>query len=270
MVYVCKTEVLISRPYQQEPDTMALRKEDKTWVADEIQAAIREHLDPHGWKKFQRFLPVVSVIGIFIALLALAGAGWNYAFSRVGTEARFQTHTTDAIDHIEEKLVSIEGTLTLLQAQIVSQKYSAVRPKELKTHVEELKQVKTALARLPTTSPGYWPTAFQVIQLASQSNFADFDKIAVQGESSYNNVSSKPPGGFGVTTGRRAFLKNHVEGLIFKDSIIRFDPSVELVNDVFINCVFLLPVQENPPKPLQQIGKTLLASDLAKVTLDAS
>jgi hypothetical protein len=249
---------------------MALRKEDKTWVADEIRAAIQERLDPHGWKKFQGFLPVASVIGIFIALLALAGAGWNYAFSRVGTETQFQTHTTDAISRIAEKLTSIEGTLTLLQAQIVSQKYSAVPPKELKAHVEELKQVKTALARLPTTSPGYWPAAFQVIQLASQSNFADFDKIAAQGEASFDNVSSKPPGALSIQTGRRVFLKNHIEGLVFKDSIIRFDPSVELVNDVFINCVFLLPAQENPSKPLQEIGKTLLASDLAKVTLNAS
>jgi hypothetical protein len=154
---------------------------------------------------------------------------------------------------------------------LVSQRYSAVPPKELKAHVEELKQVKTSLAQLPTTSPGYWPAAFQVIRLASQSNFADFDKIAAQrGESSYSNVSSRPPGAFGITTGQRVFLKNHVEGLVFKDSIIRFDPSVELVNDVFINCVFLIPVQENPSKPLREIGKTLLASDLAKVTLNAT
>lgn len=250
---------------------MALRKEDKTWIEDVVDTAVRKHLDPRGWKKLQAFLPVVSVISIFVALLALAGAGWNYAFSRVGAEAQFQAHTTDAINRVTERLTSIEGKLTLLQAQLVSQKYSAATPKELKAHVEELKQIKTSLAQLPTTSPGYWPAAFQVIRLASQSNFADFDKIAAQrGESSFNNVSSRPAGMFGVTTGQRVFLKNHVEGLVFKDSIVRFDPSVELVNDVFINCVFLIPVQESPSKPLQEIGRTLLASDLARVTLNAS
>jgi hypothetical protein len=69
---------------------------------------------------------------------------------------------------------------------------------------------------------------------------------------------------------QRVVLKNHIEGLVYKNSIIRFESNVELVNDVFINCVFILPAQENPPKPLQEIGKTLLASDLARVTLNAS
>jgi len=249
---------------------MPLRKEDKAWVAEEVRAAIREELDPHGWKKLQSFLPIVGVLGIIVGLLALAGAGWKYAFSRVEIEAQFQTHTTDNINRLADRLTSLEGKLALQQAQIVSQKYSTIPPKELKAHAEELKQVKTSLAQLPTTSPGYWPAAFQVIQLASQSNFADFDKIAAQRESLFDNVSSKPPGGFGVTTKQRVFLKNHVEGLVFKDSIIRFDPSVELVNDVFINCVFLIPLHENPSKPLQEIGKTLLASDLSKVTLNAT
>lgn len=247
---------------------MALRKEDKTWIEDVVDTAVRSHLDPRGWKKLQAFLPVVTVIGIFVALLALAGAGWNYAFSRVGSEAQFQTHTTDTITRISERLTSIEGKLTLLQAQIVGQKYSGVPPKELKSHAEELKQLKTSLAQLPTTSPGYWPAAFQVIQLFSQSNFIDLDKVV--GKSEFSNVSSRPPGSFGVTENRRVFLKKHVEGLIFKDCIIYFDPTVELVNDVFINCVFILPAQENPSKPLQEIGKTLLASDLSKVTLNAS
>ena len=43
-----------------------------------------------------------------------------------------------------------------------------------------------------------------------------------------------------------------------------------LSNDLFVNCVFILPWQENPSKTLQQIGTTLLAADLSKVTLNAS
>jgi len=58
--------------------------------------------------------------------------------------------------------------------------------------------------------------------------------------------------------------------MIFRNSIIRFDRSVRLVNDVFINCIFILPTEENPPKVLQEIGKTLLTSDLSNVTLNAS
>jgi hypothetical protein len=249
---------------------MSLRKEDKAWIEEAIRAALKEQLDPHGWKKLQGFLPIIGVLGVIVGLLALGGAGWKYAFSRVESEAQFQAHTTDAINGITERLTRIEGILTVSHAQTVAQKFATVSPKDLNVHGEELKQLKTALAQSPPTSPGYWPAAFQVIQLYSQSTFADLNKVASQRESSYDNVSSKPAGMFGVTTGRRVFLKNHVEGLIFKDSIIRFDPSIILVNDVFINCVFLIPQQENPSKPLQEIGKTLLASDLSKVTLNAS
>jgi len=174
------------------------------------------------------------------------------------------------IQRIDGDTQQIKGMLSVLRAQVAVQKYSAVPPKDLKTHSEELKQLKTTVAQAPPSTPGFWPAAFQVIQLASQSSFADFDKIAAQHESVFDNVSSRPAGLMGVTTSQRVFLKNHVEGLIFKDSVIRFDPSVQLVNDLFINCVFLIPVQENPSKPLQEIGKTLLASDLSRVTLNAS
>ena len=69
---------------------------------------------------------------------------------------------------------------------------------------------------------------------------------------------------------QRVVLKNLVQGVTFINSIVRFDPSVRLVNDTFINCVFILPAQEAPPKIFQEIGKTLLASDLAHVTISAS
>ncbi len=81
----------------ESTEDMALRTEDKTWVAQEIRAAIKEHLNPHGWRKLQQFLPLVGVLGILVALLALAGAGWKYAFSRVEAEAQFQTHTTETL-----------------------------------------------------------------------------------------------------------------------------------------------------------------------------
>jgi hypothetical protein len=174
------------------------------------------------------------------------------------------------IQHLTGIVSTLQTQVTALQTQVSALRYSAIPPKELKAHVEELKKLKNTLAQTPPTSPGYWPAAFQVIRLFSQSTFADIDRLTAARESSYSNVTSRPPGLMGVATNQRVFLKNHVEGLIFKDSIIRFDPSVELVNDVFINCVFLLPVQDNPSKPLQQIGKILLASDLSKVTLNAS
>ena len=145
------------------------------------------------------------------------------------------------------------------------------RPKRLKSHRGELNNIKSKLATLPNNTPGYWPISFQIISLASRAT-SELENVAQQpGESSYDNVSSNPPGvGFGPIENRRVVLKNLVQGMIFKNSIVRFDPSVRLVNDVFINCVFILPTEENPPKALQEIGKTLLASDLSNVTINAS
>jgi hypothetical protein len=213
-------------------------------------------------------LIVAAIIAVCAwAQSALHSQANEYVDGRIGNQVKpISTQLTT----INERTSRIEGTLAVLQAQLVAQKYATVPPKELKAHSEELKQLKTTMAQLPPTSSGYWPLVFQVIQLASQSTFADVDKIAAQGQSEYSNVSSRPPGGFGVIENRRVILKNHVEGLIFKNCIIFFDPTVELVNDVFINCVFMFPTQENPSKPLQEIGKTLLASDLSKVTLNAS
>ena len=69
---------------------------------------------------------------------------------------------------------------------------------------------------------------------------------------------------------QNVLLKNLIQGVHFKNSVIHFDPSVKLVDDTFLNCVFILPPQENPPKSFQEIGRTLLTSDLSRVTLNAS
>ncbi|PYU46763.1 MAG: hypothetical protein DMG54_02325 [Acidobacteria bacterium] len=73
-----------------------------------------------------------------------------------------------------------------------------------------------------------------------------------------------------VVREKNVLLKNLIEGIHFENSVIHFDASVRLVDDTFLNCVFILPPQENPPKSFQEIGRTLLTSDLSKVTLNAS
>lgn len=60
-------EVLISG------DDMALGKEDKRWVAEQIRVAVEAR--PNGWKRLVTQLPLAAVIGIFVTLLALAGTG---------------------------------------------------------------------------------------------------------------------------------------------------------------------------------------------------
>jgi hypothetical protein len=185
-------------------------------------------------------------------------------------DAEFRGSTDQRLKTIEQTLIRIEGKQNISQAQIVVQKFSALPRTELKQHHDELANTKATLASVPRDMDNFWPTAFQVIELLSQSTFADFDKIAVKPESEIDDVTSRPPGQMGIFENKKFVLKEHVEGLIFRNSIIRFDPSVVLVNDVFINCVFLLPTQNNPSGPLQEIGRTLLSSDLSNVTLNAS
>jgi hypothetical protein len=85
-----------------------------------------------------------------------------------------------------------------------------------------------------------------------------------------DNVGSNPPGGFGPIKNGRVVLRNLVQGITFENSIVRFDPSVRLVNVTFINCAFIFPAVQEPSRPLQEIGQTLLASDLSRVTVNAS
>jgi len=173
----------------------------------------------------------------------------------------------DNVIQINGDVREIKGMLSVLRAQIVADKYSAAAPKELHAHREELNKIKNDLASTPNNTPNFWPASFQIITLFSKATF-DVEKIAEQSESLVDNVVAN--GGISPIENGRVVLKHLIQGMIFKNSIVRFDPSVRLVNDVFINCVFLFPVVEAPPKTLQEIGKALLASDLSKVTLNAS
>lgn len=213
-------------------------------------------------------------IAISLILISAVWAACIYV-AGLAIDKRIQSAVTAGISPIQTDIRSIDGDtremkgiLGVLQAQVATQKFSTIKPSELKPHAEELNKLKNSLAQTPPTSAGYWPTAFQVIQLASQSTFADWDKIASRNESEYSNVTSVPVGAIVVAPGSRVVLKNHIEGLVFRHSIIRFDLSVELKNDVFIDCVFILPLQDNPPQRFQEIGKTLLASNLSNVTLN--
>jgi len=255
-------------------ERMALRKEDKEWIVEQIAGAV-DSLKPKGWRKAVSALreigPLATIIAIFVTMLGITAGAIYQSFAHVEKETQFRTQTTDTLNRTVERLTSIEGTLSLLQAQIAAQKYSTVRPKDLKNYRDELTGIKNNLVQAQPVGPAYWPTAFEIIRLLSQATSdIEVEKVAEQREGIIDNVGSNPPGGFGPIRNGRVVLKNLVQGVTFINSIVRFDSTVRLANDVFINCVFIFPPGENPPKPLQEIGKTLLASDLSRVTLNAS
>jgi hypothetical protein len=215
------------------------------------------------WRERNWFIPtVVTVMGGLFALAyhMLALEIDSHIQSGVGVGL---APVKDDIKRIDADIQRVKGILGVLQAQ----RYSNIPIADLKKHPKELKDIKNSLAEAPENTPGYWPAAFQIITLLSQTNFNA--AIAGRGESVYDNITSTALGGLRISN-QRALLKNTITGVVFEDSIVRFDPSVKLTNVLFINCAFIFPAGENPPKPLQEIGKTLLASDLSKVTLNSS
>src|SRR6266699_847516 len=144
---------------------MALRNDEKDWIHAEIQSAI-DVLRPHGWRRtvfvLRELGPLAATVTIVLGLLGITLGAVYQSTAHVKEETAFRTNTTD-------RLSVIEGTLKLLQAQVVIAKYSASKPQELKIHHDELASVKTTLLDAPRNAPNFWPTTFQVITLLSQA-----------------------------------------------------------------------------------------------------
>lgn len=248
---------------------MPLRNDDKAWVQKEISAAIAEHLNPHGWRKLRLFLQTWSFLGgiftVILSSLALAGAGWYYTMTRVDKQARFEATTTDKLDAINKAVADLQGILKLLQAQTAVSRIAAIPKQDLVAHKKELQAIKTELATAPKDAPNFWPTTFQVISLLSQAMW-QLQTIGTRPLSIMRNVTIRT-GAPNPVSSTNVLLKNHIEGLAFENSVIHFDPSVELVNVSFQNCVFIFPTETIPSEPLQKIGELLLASDLSNIKI---
>ena len=253
-------------------DNMALRNDDKVWIAAEIARAIREHLHPHGWRKLvdvlKTWIPLGTAVTIFLAMLALAGAGWNYAFTRVEKETRFETQTGLTLGQIDKTLAGLQTSMALLQAQFANSQYSKLPTKQLTSHKEELQSIKATLAQAPKEAPNFWPISLQIIILLSQSMY-QLETVGKQPLSEISNVVVRGFGRGGLVSGRNVLLKGTIEGWTFENSVVHFDPSIKLLNVQFKNCVFIFPAEPNPPKSLQEIGTALLASDLQTVKITA-
>lgn len=251
---------------------MPMNNADRDWVGQQIAKAVQSQIAPQGWKKLRDHLPTAAICTIGIALLALAGAGWNYAFTKVEARATFEANTGSRLTAIDGRLTAIESSLAVLQARLVSQKLANAPQSDLKIHREEINAVRASLASAKNEVAGFWPSSFEIITLLSKASSTeiDFAKLENARESVFDNVGANRIGAISPVTGVRAVLKNDVHGMVFRNSIIRFDPSVKLSNDVFVDCIFIFPPEQNPTGPLQQIGRTLLASNLENVTLNAS
>jgi hypothetical protein len=252
-------------------ENMPLSEDNQRWVLEQIRQATQ----PNGFKKFVdrlRYwgLPAACIGGV-LALIAMVITLGLFATNKASQEAEFRGKTTQELSTIENRLTGVENSLKLLPAQISSNKLSTLPKKELKNHRQELADAKKTLLSVPQSTPNFWPVTFQTITLLSQADFENYEKIASLPTTVVHNVTSTFPGPIDFGRNQKIILSGHVEGMIIRNCVVVFAPNVVLVNDIFINCAFILPVTgENPPKVLQEIGKTLLAGDLSHVTLNAS
>jgi len=261
-------------------EEMKLRDEDKKWFAEEIARQLDEvvgSFKPHGWRKLVHLLrelgPIIGTCSFVLALIALVITLGIFSANKISQESEFRGTTTEQLKTVNLRLSGIENTLGFLRAQTVAQKYSTIPVPELKKHRDELATARKTLSSIPPDTPNYWPVSFQMITLLSQAQaLSILETVGRKPVSEMSDVSriNAPPAIAFVVRETNVVLKNLIQGVTFENSVIHFDPSVRLVNDTFVNCVFVFPMEENPSKPLQQIGKTLLAADLSKVTLNAS
>jgi hypothetical protein len=198
-------------------------------------------------------------------ILAALAATW-YVYGLI-----LDSHINSSIHPLNEKVNGLKSdiqgltaTVNSLQTQVATIRYSTLPAAELKGHVDELRKLKNTLAETPSNTPGYWPTSFEVIKLVSIATSPNikFPNSESSVENS-DNIHLKGPGDVLV-------LKGRIRNSMFEDAVIHFDPPLQLQNVTFRNCVFIIPSSQNPPNSLQEIGRTLLTSDLSKVTINAS
>jgi len=138
-------------------EDMALRNDDKVWIADEIAKAIREHLEPHGWRKLAFILrqlgPIVASIGVIVTLLGITAGSLYQSFARVDKEARFEQSTTDRLGAIEETLHAFQ------RSQVNALLDSAIREAKAKQkeianqHIEQATEMLQALTKARVPAP---------------------------------------------------------------------------------------------------------------------
>jgi hypothetical protein len=251
---------------------MKLRQEQKELIAEEVRSQIAEQINifqPHGWRRLVRLLrdlgPVIASVSFVLALVVAVITLALFATNKVSQEGEFRGTTGTRLNSIETRLTKIENRLDLLPAQIALSKLKDVPKTKLKEHQDELTSLKNTLGAVPRNTPDFWPTSFEVIRLLSlATSYIENPKST---ETTIENTSGIRI----IKNGDTVVLKGRVQNSTFENSVIRFDPSVELRNVTFRNCVFILPEQLTPSTPLQRIGSALLtASNIADVSITGS
>lgn len=248
---------------------MPLNDGDRAWIRQSIQDAHKRS----GLGRLTGFIKDWSGTSAAVAILILAFTQWN-------TYTEFRVHTSDRLDAIDKTLLTLRASdspaavLTEI-SELSDQRFAANLPALQKVAEQRVEEVKPTPPILHTVarkllvvderSPNYWATVLQFIAFASSGLSPD-----VPPPSGPRTIISR---NIGLSLPKISHEVVELDGgelfnTTFENSRIIFTENpVKMVNVTFTNCVFELPVSNNPNPYIQNASRSLLASTLKSASI---
>jgi len=265
---------------------MPLYKEDKQWIQSQIKEQLKlrtqvQESSRKGWLKAVYWLKKWGIVGVcitaFLALISLCVTLGIFAVSESRQNAEFRGSTTARLNTVEALLRELRASQSpgpvLKEISKLSQKefarsLPALRKieqqpvTEVKPSPELLRDVAQRLLNTDKSEPDYWPAVLRFIAFASAGLSPDVPppgkpNIVLGHVTSTGNI-------FGIVSHQTVLLDgvSLVDEHFDHSRIIFTENPSQLRNVTFTDCVFEMPVLDNPNPYLQRVGRTLLASDL--------
>ena len=208
------------------------------------------------------------ISGVLWGAYALIGLAIERQVSPVQAQINRDLNSLDR--DLSGKIASLDKRVAILELSHANQVVAQLKEAPssvIKQHAEEIQQAKQQLAQVPTQDmPGYWPTSFGVLHLASVAS-SPLLTINLEHANTVNDAEGIDGG-----SGNTYILSGHVAHSRFSNSVIVFDPRARLADVLFVECVFVFPENTaNPTPQLANIGSKLLqAQNIGNVTLTTS
>jgi hypothetical protein len=262
-----------------ESDDMKLRPEDKEWLAKEVANAAKlaveaeaDKFRPHGWRRFTSVLRelgiATSYVTIVVSLLALTGAAWYFAFTRVSKEATFETNTENDLKQLTK---AVNGLQAQASVESVSSTIRLAKATAAKLNPDELKKLSAQL----TTAEDQYPQAPEVWKATGE--FINYKSDALTPDSAsiyqeFHGMDCRSGGGMEIENGTVTFKDCHLSldrlmnatgrPVFFIHCIVEYHGG-QLPPDplVFRDCLFRFEVSGVPPARGEQTMRLLAQAD---------
>jgi len=218
--------------------------------------------------------------GLFV--LIMASATWYLPHELSGLRRDINADTAGQLKPLNDKMISLDVTLRMLRipgnSAAVLKELSSLDPAEFAQNLPVLKKITEQLTEQTIASPetlqrvasnflqtqsnvpGYWPSALRFLQYASlQASPGVPPPGAPRLIFSHNiNLSLSP-----IENTVVKLDGGSITNITFRNSRIIFtEDMVQMKNVTFINCVFELPISDQPTPYIQRAARVLLAENL--------